>query len=89
MTKLIDDARHRARPASTIVHAHDDSQLRAWTETASTTTYRRSTVELAGRDGRFTLMTGNHEDNAPTRRVNDALGYRRLCAEVTRKGGIG
>lgn len=45
-------------------------------------------IEWARRHGRFTLMTGNHEDNAPMRRINEGLGYRYLRAEVTFAGSV-
>lgn len=45
-------------------------------------------IDWAVRNGRFTLMTGNHADNAPMRHINEALGYRRLYAEVTMKGAM-
>lgn len=46
-------------------------------------------IEWARCNGRSTLMTGNHEDNAPMRYINEALGYRRLYAQVTMRGEIG
>lgn len=45
-------------------------------------------IDWARRHGRGTLMTGNHEANGPMRHINEALGYRKLYAEVTLQGSV-
>ena len=49
---------------------------------------KRAQIRWAKQNGISRLVTGNHEDNAPIRHLNDALGYRPTAVRVLLRGPI-
>ncbi|HYH94055.1 MAG TPA: GNAT family N-acetyltransferase [Candidatus Saccharimonadales bacterium] len=76
-------------PGSTTVAWHDMTAVRrAWRGRGIATALKRATIAWAIANGLTALETGNDEENAGMRAVNERLGYRPLPDEVTMRGPL-
>jgi mycothiol synthase len=76
-------------PGSTTVAWHDMTAVRSgWRGRGIATALKRATIAWAIGHGLVALDTGNDEDNAAMRAVNERLGYVPLPDEITMRGPL-